>query len=165
MVALDYKINTRFLTDFEKKLGAEFQLAITDVCFDLFELMGYEMIELGAYDTFALYGSRYVSVFGFSNYDEAAAEAADAYLNNPTKWPRIREATMGILELDHEIKALNPREGYVAVAAAHGKEVEEGYVSYYHNWVEARPFMSNTAHKGYKNAVRRFEDAIRRAMP
>lgn len=120
--------------------------------------------DMGAVDTGALRESLYVAVRGGSNYAESVAAAEQAYEFNPTKYPSIRQATGGVLQVDPPVSARKPHEAYLGVAASHGKAVEEGYVSIFGNDVEPRPFMSQTARDGFPGVVQEFVRGVQRAL-
>lgn len=149
MVELSFTQNFSGLTRFQQNIKDALTVGVQDAAVETELLALEEVALLDAYDTFALMESIYVSLYGYSNYDEKTDMAADALLNNPTKWPLIRQIRLAegadpFLELDPQVTSDSRYDAWVAVAASHGKYVENGYVSWFGNWVPARPFWQAT---------------------
>lgn len=163
MMKLEFKVDLAPIAEYEKRLGLEMRIAIDDGVLLLRDIFHEQVVALDAWDTGGMYESAYISVWGYSDYEEAVSGAAEAYANNSTMWPEIRAIFGGHLELDEEIHAEGPWEGYLGIAAAHAKFVEVGYISFYGNDVPARPVIATTASIGYPDVVAEFEKAIIRA--
>ena len=169
MIDLQVQTNFEGLNRFTKNIKGALQVAIQEAAVEV-ELIGIEeVLLLDAYDTYSLMESIYVSLYGSSTYDEKANMAADALLNNPTKWEDIRKERLAagadpFLELDPEVVSESRYDAWVAVAAAHGKYVENGYISWYGNWVPARPFWQATAERAAPIVLQILNDAVAAAM-
>lgn len=158
--SLDLRRIDRIESDIQREMRAAIPLSLTY----LKELCVQIIVRMGAVDTMALLLSVYISAFRYSEYEEAMNEAAEAYQNNPTKYPDIRKAlgNPGLSELP-ELKPESPDEGWLGIGAAHGVEVEQGYVSFYGNEVPARPFVADTAAEGMPLVIEQMLKAIRKA--
>lgn len=157
-------LDTRGLDRFAGRLQAELQLALTAAVTYLRDLCILIVARMGAIDTLALLLSVYISVYRFSDYDEAAERAAEAFQFNPTKWPDIRRVYGTDLELLPQVTIDRPDEAWMGVAAAHGIENEEGFTSFYGNEVPARPFVHDTATEGFPLVMRELQVALQRAL-
>jgi hypothetical protein len=165
MVGISSTLDTSGIDRFQRQAEGELRAAIPLALTYLKQLCIQVVARMGAIDTLALLLSIYISSWGYSEYDEAMNEAADAYGNNPTKYPGIRAAlgNPALKELP-ELKPSSPDEGWLGVGAAHGIAVEEGYRSFYGNDVPARPFVQDTAAEGVLIVVEEFRKAIQRAL-
>jgi len=150
----------RLIADLEKNMMVAVQAAAVVVQ----EHVRAEIIKTSAYDTFALFESVYVSVYGRSTYEEASADAFFAYANNPTKWPDIRKIMGDDLKLNQPIESVSPFDAWVACAAAHDVPVNDGYVSFYGNWVEPRPFIALAVASARPEVSAIFAAQIRKTM-
>jgi hypothetical protein len=155
MVGVEVRLDLPGFRNFAKHVKAAMAVGVQDAAVATELIVMEEVLLQDAFDTYSLLESIYVSLYGYSTYEEKAAAAADAALNNETKWPEIREWRIAhgppeYLELDPKVTSASRYDAWVAVCAAHGKYVENGYISWYGNWVPARPF---------------FEAASRRAVP
>jgi len=90
-------------------------------------------------DTLAMIEAWYVSLYGSSTYEQKEAMAADAHLNNPTKWPDIRAATGGVFNAAPQVNSKSPYEAWVANAADYAIYWQNGHVSWYGNYYEPVP--------------------------
>lgn len=169
-----------FARNVQDAMGLTVQLAAPVVQ----EIAREEVILSDAFDTYALQESIYIAWFGGTDYDERCAEAEDAALNNPTKWPDIRDfklngavggnadgsgggligGGMDLVELDPPVTSESRYDAWVAVAAAHGKYVENGYISWYGNWVPARPFWEATVQRAMPVVIEMLRLAMYNAM-
>lgn len=164
MITIGATMLPGILTAWEKSLSFQLQMAIEDSCMLLEEIAHQQIADLGAHDTYAFEKSLYVSVHGFSTYEKACDEASEAYMNNETMWPEIKQVFGDTLRLDEEVKPDGPWEGYLGVAAFHGRFVEFGYTSFYKNPVAGRPVIGNTAAVGYPFVMARMKEATRLAL-
>jgi hypothetical protein len=167
VIDLEVAANFPSLRNFEKHIQAALGVGVQLAAPVVQEIAREEVVIYDAFDTFALQESIYISWYGGSDYEERCDQAADAALNNPTKWPDIREwkihgtiggasdgsggglvgGGMDVIEFDPKVTSKSRYDAWIAVAASHGKFVENGYVSFYGNWVPARPFWQATADK------------------
>lgn len=125
--------------------------------------MRVQALTLEAYDTFALFESIYAKTATRSGYQEAVSEGAIAYANNPSKWDEIRRIKNYQTAFSAEVPDVSPYESWVSVAAAHAMQVEVGYISWYGNYVEPRPFVETASAIAYPIVAREFLAAFRRA--
>jgi len=187
---IDLLVETTFqgLDKFTQNVKNNLVIAVQDAAVEV-ELIGIEeVLLLDAYDTYALMESIYVSLYGYSTYDEKTDMAADAALNNPTNWEAIRawklgqpggipphansrdsgmgsgEAPETYIEFDPQVTSESPYDAWVAVAASHGKYVENGYISWFGNWVPARPFWEATAQRAIPVVLAILQRAVDDAM-
>jgi len=169
MIDLQVQANFPRLAAFSRNLQDAMIVGVQAAAVEVELIAISEVLLYEAYDTYALMESIYVSVYGYSTYEEKADMAADAALNNPTNWPDIRQTKIfngddPYLVLDPKVESQSRYDAWVAVAAAHGKYVENGYLSWYNNWVPARPFWQATADRARPEVLRILSEALNQAQ-
>ena len=168
MIGLEIQANFAGLDKFTKNLLLALDVGLQTATTEVELIAIEEVLVQDAYDTYALMESIYTSTFGASTYDQKVAMATDALENNPTKWPAIRNARQGtvpFLEVDPQVVSDSRYDAWVAVAASHGKYVENGYISWYKNWVPARPFWQATVDRAVPVVLQILNDAVNAAIP
>lgn len=187
---IDLQVQTNFtgLRKFNDTIRANLAIGVQLAAVEVQTIAKEEVEILDAYDTYALQESIYISWLGGSDYEDRCNEAADAALNNPTNWESIRAwklqlpggipphynsrqsvnggiAGPGYLELDPKVVSHSRYDAYVAVAASHGKYVENGYISWFNNWVPPRPFWQATADRARPVVLGVLYEALRGWAP